>query len=524
VDENTEPDALLQRLQLINEAAARFSRPGAAGVPSDRAAPKTPARLLDWYKESAPHFNWDWPYQLKIIEELEKVTTGETKRLMVFMPPRVGKSAVITERYPVYRLERNPTLKIAVGCHSQKLAQRFGRRSKNMLAARGIPISRETRNSREWETQLGGEYRAFGVGSPPTGAGFNLIIVDDPIRDLMEAYSQAYRDRCFDWYTSDVYTRREPGCAIVFVLHRWHEDDIIGRIMKSEDAKSWKILSFPALAENDDELGRAPGDALCPARFSVADILSAKRVMTAHDFSARYQQRCLPLEGAHFQAQWFHQYKWTGDEFWFPDGSLWTRDEMLVVIFLDPSLGKKGSDNAGLLAVGYCPDGKMVILEALSKRIPIETLGLELSRWGRLYGADYLAIESGGGYHVEPERYCTNEGWAVRLVLHHSQDKLMRAQRSIVLAQNGAMYVPEPRGEWVSTFLNQLVAFTGLGDEADELVDCLAFAGRERDRFYTDSDDSGPVVFGGRNIQLNGGMRVLPASDSLALVPRRFRS
>jgi hypothetical protein len=242
--------------------------------------------------------------------------------------------------------------------------------------------------------------------------------------------------------------------------------------------------------------------------------------MTAHDFSARYQQRCLPLEGAHFYKEWFASYREDGDSFLFPDGEIWTRDDMLTVVFLDPSLGKKGGDASGLLAIGYFPDGKMAVRESMAKRIPLPRLGLETKRMARVHGADYIAVEA-NGFQVEVARALQDEGWIVRELSPGSQDKLMRAQRSIVLAQQGAIYVPQVKPDWVDPFLNQLIGFTGLGDEADELVDCLAYAGKERDKFYDDSNDPGPCTFGGRNLMMHGG-RMLPASQALGMVPYKM--
>lgn len=514
--------ALPDNDDLLSEARQALDRLAPFNRVAGPARPKASIDLLSWYKESTPHFTWTWPYQLRIIEELEKVTSGETDKLMVFMPPRYGKSALITERFPIYRLERNPSLKIGIGCHSQKLAQRFGRRARSLAVQRGIPLSRESRSVREWETTLDGVFRAFGVGSPPTGEGFQLLVLDDLIRDYQEAYSEIYRDRVWDWLVSDVYTRREPKCKMIMVMHRWRVDDIADRVLNSPDGKNWKIISFPALAEEDDILGREVGEPLCPARFGVSDILSAKRLMTSHDFSARYQQKVIPSEGANFNRQWFGLYRSDVDQFSFPDGSLWTKDDLLTIVFLDPSLGKKGGDASGLLAVGYCPDGKVMIFEAIAKRIPIEKLGAETARMMRVWGADYACIESAGGFHVSPMEYLQKENWTVREVVPGVIDKLARAQAAIIISQQGFVYVPDNKPDWLEMFFNQLVSFTGLGDEKDELVDVFAYAAKERGRFYSESVDAPLLLSGGMNRARTVDGRMLSASDVAALMPHRF--
>jgi len=143
-----------------------------------------------------------------------------------------------------------------------------------------------------------------GVGSPPTGVGFQLIIIDDPIKSRQEAESETYRDRVWDWYTDDLYTRLEPGGAIILVLTRWHHDDLAARAIASEPGK-WKVLSLPALAEDFDPLGREPGQALWPERYTEKDLARIRKILTKSDgeysFQALYQQQPTPREGAFFK-------------------------------------------------------------------------------------------------------------------------------------------------------------------------------------------------------------------------------
>jgi hypothetical protein len=109
--------------------------------------------------------------------------------------------------------------------------------------------------------------RAVGVGEGVAGLPGDLILIDDPIKNRKEAYSETFRNALWEWYTEDIYTRLEPGGAIVITMTRRHEDDLVGRILASEDAKDWVVIRLPALAEEDDELGRRVGEALCPERY-----------------------------------------------------------------------------------------------------------------------------------------------------------------------------------------------------------------------------------------------------------------
>jgi hypothetical protein len=151
----------------------------------------------------------------------------------------------------------------------------------------------------------GGGLVARGVGTPPTGFGFGWIFIDDPIKKREEAESEVYREKVWDWYTDDLYTRLEPGGKIVMTLTRWHHDDVAARALASEPDK-WRILKLPALAEENDPIGRKEGEALWPERFSREALLRIRHIQTngqagAASFEALYQQNPTPREGAFFK-------------------------------------------------------------------------------------------------------------------------------------------------------------------------------------------------------------------------------
>jgi predicted phage terminase large subunit-like protein len=140
---------------------------------------------------------------------------------------------------------------------------------------------------------------ARGVGSPPTGTGFGLIVIDDPVKSRSEAESETYRDKVWDWYTDDIYTRLEPGGKLIIVQTRWHEDDLAGRAIQSEPG--WEILNLPAIAGDNDALGRKPGEALWPERYTVEAFERIKRTQGDYAFEALYQCNPTPREGSYFQ-------------------------------------------------------------------------------------------------------------------------------------------------------------------------------------------------------------------------------
>lgn len=231
---------------------------------------------------------------------LDRVTAGEIKRLMVFMPPRHGKSENLTVRYPVFRLERDPKTRIIIGAYNATLASRFSRKARR-IAEKRIDLATDRTAVDDWETAQGGGVRAVGVGGGVTGMGADLIFIDDPVKSREEANSEVYREKVWQWYTDDLYTRLEPGGAIVLIMTRWHEDDLAGRILKSEKAGNWTVVRLPALAEENDPLGREEGEALCPERYDVAALEDIRGTQGGASFDALYQQNPTSREGAFFK-------------------------------------------------------------------------------------------------------------------------------------------------------------------------------------------------------------------------------
>ena len=266
----------------------------------DRILRGVPATFREWNERVTPTWRWDWPHMVRLQDTLERVTSGEIDRLIIQMPPRHGKSETTTVRYPVYRLTDNPELRVIVGAYNATLAAKFSRKARKVAADSGLDLSEERAAADDWETTAGGGVRAVGVGAGVTGHGGDLIIVDDPVKSREEAESETYRNRVWDWFTDDLWTRREPGAAVVVIMTRWHADDLVGRILESEDGPNWTVLSLPAVAEDDDALGRPAGAALCPDRYDEKALADIRTVLGAYSFSALFQQSPRPREGNMF--------------------------------------------------------------------------------------------------------------------------------------------------------------------------------------------------------------------------------
>lgn len=259
-----------------------------------------PQSFREWNERHTPYYRWDWPHLVKLQQVTDDLANGVIKRLIIQMPPRHGKSECITIRGPVYLLSERPADKYITAAYNTTLAAKFSRRSRNVARIAGISLSEERAAADDWETAAGGGIRAAGVGAGVTGHGANGIFIDDPVKSREEAESLNYREKVWDWYTNDLYTRLEPNGFIVLTMTRWHDDDLAGRILASEGASEWTVLSFPAFAEENDPLGRVEGAALCPDRYNEAALNDIRRTMGEYPFAGLYQQRPRPRDGNMF--------------------------------------------------------------------------------------------------------------------------------------------------------------------------------------------------------------------------------
>jgi predicted phage terminase large subunit-like protein len=256
-----------------------------------------------WLRQASPGWRWNWRHLVHIRRKLVEVTAGRVKRLALFVPPQHGKTEMVTVRYPVWRLERDPALRVALAGYNQRHSNRFSRKARRLAQGRHLPLSRERQAVEEWETTTGGGLRAVGVGSGITGNPVDLLVIDDPLKSREEAESEVYRERLKEWYTDDLYTRLQPAAAIVLIQTRWHADDLGGWILGGPDAGNWVVVNLPAEAEEDDPLGRRVGEPLCPQRFDAAELADRRRVLGA-GYYALYQQRPVPREGNLVKLDW----------------------------------------------------------------------------------------------------------------------------------------------------------------------------------------------------------------------------
>ena len=243
-------------------------------------------------------------HHAQIAAKLEAVERGEIDRLMIFMPPRHGKSELASKRFPAWCLGRDPMRQIIAASYNSDLANDFGRNVRNLVAEPefgqvfpGVSLAPDSQAANRMNTNHGGTYVAAGVGTAVTGRGAHIALIDDPFKDREEADSERRRDLVWDWYRSTLYTRLMPGGAIVLIQTRWHEDDLAGRLLEQEPDQ-WEVLELPAISDS--------GNALWPEWYPLDALLRIKATVGPREWSALYQQRPQPDEGTFFRREWFN--------------------------------------------------------------------------------------------------------------------------------------------------------------------------------------------------------------------------
>lgn len=272
---------------------------------------------LAWFLEYESRGSWQPAKHLTLLcDKLEAVERGEIKRLMVFMPPRHGKSQVVSKKFPAWYLGRNPNNEIIITSYAADLAYDFSRMARNTLRDWGhlwdVQLAADSSAVGRWGiNEHAGALMAAGVGGPITGRGAHVAIIDDPLKNWEDALSETIRQKVWDWYLTTLRTRLAPGGAIVLVMTRWHEDDLAGRLLAeaSIGGEKWEVISLAAEAEKDDPLGRKPGEWLWPERYPPAEYEDTKTALGTQKWVALYQQRPSPPEGSIIKRQWWQYYR-----------------------------------------------------------------------------------------------------------------------------------------------------------------------------------------------------------------------
>ena len=443
--------------ELLLRRAARRSLPACIEVLSPDIVPAAHHRLL--------------------LDHLEAVERGDISRLMIFMPPGSAKSTYASVLFPPWFLGRNPQRSVIGASHSGELAERFGRRVRNLVGSDGFRrvfgfgLSGDNAAADRWETERGGEYYAVGVNASVTGRRADLGLIDDPVKGRAEADSETIRNRTWDWYRADFWTRLKPGGRIVLIMTRWHEDDLAGRLLAQQGAggEQWKVLSLPAVAKEDDALGRKPGDPLWPEYFQAEMFAQAR--LNPREWSALYQQEPTPDTGDYFRREWVR---------WYDKAPV--RETLRTYGASDYAVTADGGDYTVHGVIGVDPDDNIYLLdwwrEQTSSEEWVESALDLMGRWRPLIWAEEAGqIIKGVGPFID-RRQRERRVYSYRRQYTSAADKPTRAQSIRARMAMGKVYFPSS-AEWAAELISEMLRFPA--GKNDDQVDVLGLFGRMLD-------------------------------------------
>jgi len=432
-----------------------------------------------------------------VAEKLEAVARGEIKRLLIFMPPRHGKSELASRRFPAWFLGANPSQHIIAASYNADFASDFGRDVRNIVDSQryralfSTRLSADSTAANRWHTNGGGMYVAAGIGTATTGRGAHILLIDDPIKDRETADSEIEREKHWRWYQSTAYTRLENDVAdltgddelwaelqrdiatghaqpfegaIVGIGTRWNDDDLFGRLLEAQGkgGDQWEVLELPAILNE----GKPDERALWPAKFPLERLEQIRGVIGSRDWSALYQQKPAPDEGLYFKRDWFRWY----DE---------RPKHLRIYGASDYAVTDGEGDYTVHLVAGIDPDDNIYVLDVWRKQtnsdVWVESW-LDLVRTNKpLLWAEEKGqiVKSIGPFlekrMLETKTYCRREG------LTSAADKPTHSRSIQARASMGKVYLP--RGApWLTDFLSELLTFPA--GRTDDQVDAFGKIGR----------------------------------------------
>jgi predicted phage terminase large subunit-like protein len=443
---------------------------------------------LAYFLEYTSHGQWQRAKHLDLLcRKLEAVERGEIKRLIVTMPPRHGKSEVISKHFPAWYLGLHPDREIILTSYAAEIAQDFSRIARDTFQEFSqelfdTSLSKDSSAVNRWGiAKHRGGLTAVGVMGPLTGRGGSVIIVDDPFKGEEDSHSPARRKKVINWYQSTLRTRLAPGGAIILIQTRWHKEDLAGYLiaeMEKADGEKWEILNLPAIAEENDVIGRAPGEALWPERFPLEALLKTKKAVHEYWWSCLYMQTPGDPEGGKFKRQYFRYYEKTDDGEYYvlhgPDGDHRVHTSNVTIFqTCDPATSTKESADFFVLGTWAITQNKeLLLLDIIRERMESPDQPDLFENGFRRWKPVQQGVEVAG---LGKSLYQTLIRTGLPIVdLQADKDKSRRATPMAARYKSGMVYHPQHAGEWVGIFEEELVAFPN--GPHDDQVDVASYA------------------------------------------------
>jgi len=375
------------------------------------------------------------------------------------MPPGSAKSTYGSVLYGPWYLAQANGGPVIQASHSVQLAERFSRKVRNLVsehsAMLGYDLAGDSTAAGRWETTHGHEYYAAGVGTGIAGFRAQLGIIDDPVASREDADSERMRDRAWDWYNDDFSNRLKPGALELIIMTRWHEDDLAGRLIERDGLDGpipSHILKLPAIALDDDPLGRAPGDYLWEGEYGYAGRLREKKATSdPRSWAALYQQNPVPDEGAFLETSKIKRIK--------PPPV----DELRIIAASDYATKDGSGDYTVHIVGGLDEEDTLHVLDVWRKQtttdIWIEQLAAMVAswkplEWGEEAGVIIRAVEP----QIEARMKRDAESWCYRRQYPSAKDKPTRARPLQARMSQGKLAI-SPDAHWADELIAELARF-----------------------------------------------------------------
>jgi len=436
--------------------------------------------LLQFVQDTTPGYKAGWVHALlcrRLQQFSADVAAGKGPRLMVFMPPRSGKSQIVSRRFPVWHLGHYPDHEIMLATYGQDLSNDLSRDALECVKApptkasfRNLGLSQRRESVEQWKTTRGGGLSASGVGGPMTGRGAHVLLIDDPVKGIEEADSPEYRRKQKDWYRANAYTRLAPGGGVLLTMTRWHQDDLAGWLQDeaTKDGDQWDVLKFPAIATHDEwdggQLLRLAGEALHPERYPLAQLQQQERTLGPYLWQALFGQEPSPPDGQVILRAWLeHEYAAL------PERKLVTR-----VMSIDTAIKEAEINDPAGLAVYDHLKPKTYVVDLWTGRLDLPGLEAHVVAQVERHRPDVLLIEDkGNGTELIKAIKRRNLPVGKIVAVLPNANKKLR-----MIAETGAMAAGDfllPKvAPWKAEYKRKLLAFPKV--DHDEEVDVTSQA------------------------------------------------
>lgn len=415
---------------------------------------------------------------------VEAVKSGESPRLFISMPPRHSKSETMTKKFPAWVIGNNPDFEIIIASYNMDLARDFGKIARDTYkehskSGTGIffnEIDRDKSAGDDWGiSEHRGAVVSTGVGGSATGKGAHIAIIDDPFKNREEANSRLQRDKVWAWYQSTIRTRLAPGGGIIIIQTRWHEDDLVGRIAKEMEngtGESFESIVLPAIAEENDILGRKIGEPLWEERYGISELENIKKAIGSREFSALYQQKPQIEDGGLFKRQYFKYFDVKND-FIIADEKKINIKDCFYFQTIDTAMSTNKNNDFTAIATFVCDrEWNLYLIDLMLERLEVPDQWNVIKEFRNKYNLRFQAIEnksSGIGLIQQAKR----EGMPLK-ELKADTDKMTRALNISVMFENGKVFFNKNLDKLLE-LEEQMLKFPNAAH--DDAVDVCSYAG-----------------------------------------------